>query len=542
MYGLDQEDLERRFVVADGNGRKIARDLGIPEHRIFEALTRWNIRSRFPLPCPDCGEPRPPLRKVCPPCKKKRAAKKTAAWHKARRDKKIAAGAPTFQCRICGEDFLSIVMHLNAHEGWTTDRYRDEYPGAPFHPRPTEKRKEELREARQANAKYKTYPHKPDRAFLGVVCGSMLGDATLVAPKNEHYNSAFRREGANYEYLVWLEDYCKRRVPTSLRETSHGGKAYHVVSTGVHPLFTNLERIWYDHSRKKRRKIVPVDYVRKRLTPLGFAVWIADDGTRPGPDRLNLCAHGFTMDERLALAAILNEKWDLDAEAHESGLIRIGSAGVLKAMKVTAGTELPGMRYKFIDSLGHASYGENHWNAKVSDEQVLEIIAHPERAEQFADVLGVSPSSIQAYLRGQRRSRVTGKTPVYAVCEDCGKSFRSFAEKACATPECRRKRVNQAATEGRSRELAESGHELVECLACKTAGGEYRRRSLSQHLRRQHGIGNAEEYRAQFGKDALVDAPDVTARKAQQAVAMSPLGTEAQWGSRQCGRQRAPKQ
>lgn len=107
--------------------------------------------------------------------------------------------------------------------------------------------------------------------------GTLLGDSYL------RFN-AFYCKQISKDLIEFKADIIKRHLPgVSVRIESHPERVdkngtihrpYYQLITKVHPYFRKLQKEFYPEGKK----IVPEKYLR-RLSPIGYAMWYADDGT-----------------------------------------------------------------------------------------------------------------------------------------------------------------------------------------------------------------------------------------------------------------------
>jgi len=109
------------------------------------------------------------------------------------------------------------------------------------------------------------------------VIGMMLGDASIRSTK---YNSSLymSHSAEQRQYMEWKR---KLLLPLSGEERSYINKTYgstvYRFSTWFHPDFNYFRSLFYKNYHGTGDKVIKEEAVRK-LTPLGLAIWIMDDG------------------------------------------------------------------------------------------------------------------------------------------------------------------------------------------------------------------------------------------------------------------------
>jgi len=142
---------------------------------------------------------------------------------------------------------------------------------------------------------------------IQIIIGSMLGDGCLTKVESSNRNSRFHEihSSSQASWLKWKQDNLRpinsaytQKETQALKRLDNGkivkdldrGDKYKqcVLRTIVHPIFTELESIWYKRDKngdyiykphgklKKRIKTLPENL---QLSPLSMAVWFVDDGS-----------------------------------------------------------------------------------------------------------------------------------------------------------------------------------------------------------------------------------------------------------------------
>jgi hypothetical protein len=153
--------------------------------------------------------------------------------------------------------------------------------------------------------------------------GSMLGDGHLVIGLN-NINAALMigrsvkdQEYLKYEYELFTNFIPARHINGLLYDSSidkRTGKSRNgcYFSTIASPTFTPYHNLWYKLDEGKYKKIIPSNL---ELNAQIIAHWIADDGSidfnkLPYRLRLELATYGFTQDEVIFLAELLNKRYN----------------------------------------------------------------------------------------------------------------------------------------------------------------------------------------------------------------------------------------
>lgn len=183
-----------------------------------------------------------------------------------------------------------------------------------------------------------------DRIQHEFLVGSLLGDGTLLRTTagwcfRVHHGLAQQRY-VEYKYR-FLEQY----VRTAPRRS--GSACY--FRTVTHPELSGYREQFYQAGRK----IVPIALVEERLSSLGLAIWLMDDGNADG-SAVRLNTQSFSYAENLALAGILSATFGLDARINrdKSGFrLRIGAGCRDRLLKIVEPHIHPLMSYKLSFAL-----------------------------------------------------------------------------------------------------------------------------------------------------------------------------------------------
>lgn len=178
-----------------------------------------------------------------------------------------------------------------------------------------------------------------DQRQREVVIGSLLGDGHLTRTTRGY---AFRvNHGIGQrEYVDWkyreLESFTNSRPNTCDR-------AYYF-RTVSHPYFDELRRMFYVGNRK----IIPKT-LEDWFTPLMFAVWFMDDGTRDGK-QVRLNTQCFTRVENELLVFLLKAKLGIVATINRDKAqyrLRVREESMPRFRQLVSPLTIPSMRYKF---------------------------------------------------------------------------------------------------------------------------------------------------------------------------------------------------
>ncbi|MHA7138070.1 endonuclease [Rossellomorea arthrocnemi] len=157
------------------------------------------------------------------------------------------------------------------------------------------------------------------KEFLPMVCGKLLGDGCIVKqegrnPRFQFINSIRDKEWCYYCYSK-LKDYLPltglhyKRIEDDRVQAGYTESYY--VQSRTHDHITNLRSIWY----KNQKKVLPIDFLMKHLTPLALAWWYQDDGHLKKdstiPRKIILSTESFTPAENNQLCQLLKDKYSL---------------------------------------------------------------------------------------------------------------------------------------------------------------------------------------------------------------------------------------
>jgi len=120
----------------------------------------------------------------------------------------------------------------------------------------------------------------PDSVFQ-VLVGSILGDGCVYAARGGECHFQERHGDKQVEYLCWKQEMLKIfHAKDAEKVKPHGKWRSCILRTGVHPIFTQIRRDWYNTRLAGVEKKAQIPkYADQRLSLLGLLVWYLDDGT-----------------------------------------------------------------------------------------------------------------------------------------------------------------------------------------------------------------------------------------------------------------------
>lgn len=172
-----------------------------------------------------------------------------------------------------------------------------------------------------------------------LIIGSLLGDGTLLRTTA---GFCFRaHHGVAQRFLVdWKYEQLRNLVRTRPR-LSGAGYYFRTVS---HPAFGRLRDEFYEASRK----IVPINVLRRYLTPFALAVWIMDDGAADG-GQLRINTQSFSWEECERLSIFISGRFGISFTLNsDKGYprLRCSASSMPRLRELIAPYLLPEMRYK----------------------------------------------------------------------------------------------------------------------------------------------------------------------------------------------------
>lgn len=179
-----------------------------------------------------------------------------------------------------------------------------------------------------------------------ILLGTMLGDA--------HISQIFDTSVPCYQlahctkqldYLIFLRDHLcpKANITTRKMRNSH---QFRFTDTGL----IEFHSMFYDDKNKR----VTIEALCK-LDERGLAIWYMDDGYLAQGEYVELCTHGFTLEENTLISEYLNDQWEVDAKVYYSKpkkkssgghFIHLSKSGSIRFLTMTNNYILPCLRYK----------------------------------------------------------------------------------------------------------------------------------------------------------------------------------------------------
>ncbi|MFA9444677.1 LAGLIDADG family homing endonuclease [Egicoccus sp. AB-alg6-2] len=188
-----------------------------------------------------------------------------------------------------------------------------------------------------------------------VLLGGLMGDGALSPSRSGH--GARFRFGHGKQQLAYAEWKASLFANVTVSRSTNEKEA---VFYDVQPLpeLAELRRAVYIGGKK----VLSWDYL-KRLTPLSLAVWYMDDGTftlrskgaqertRGGSGRSEICVEAFEATSRERLRALLADTWGIEAKLVERGgnaILQFPTAETAKFHELVAPYVHPSMQYKLL--------------------------------------------------------------------------------------------------------------------------------------------------------------------------------------------------
>lgn len=152
-----------------------------------------------------------------------------------------------------------------------------------------------------------------------IIFGSLLGDAKLeMAPRSVNARFGFIQAEAQRNYFLSvsssLSAVCSGKYWEYSNRDKRTGKTYKSLSfwTRALPQLTEFYPKFYEGKVKR----IPLDL--SLLTPLAFAHWVMQDGSRGTSKGLYLCTDSFTHADVQRLTLYLIEKYNLKCSIHKA--------------------------------------------------------------------------------------------------------------------------------------------------------------------------------------------------------------------------------
>lgn len=201
-----------------------------------------------------------------------------------------------------------------------------------------------------------------------IIYGSLLGDGCLFHPSG-CTQCAFneRHSEKQEEYIRWKAEHLHSLKPvlTSIYDESNfeGAEYCWVLQTASCKFFTNLHKEMYrpatkkDYERGLSQRVKNVKIVTRehleRLTPLGIAVWVMDDGSitraHNGYAEWRIYTNGFSSEDLKIIFSYFKEVYNLHptfCKSKGGRVTRFKGSDTLKLMEMTKEYFPECMRYK----------------------------------------------------------------------------------------------------------------------------------------------------------------------------------------------------
>lgn len=133
-----------------------------------------------------------------------------------------------------------------------------------------------------------------DNVVYQLLFGSILGDGGVHRMRDSDFHFENRHGHLQQDYAIWKQRQLSVfHVKDAEKLRKHGSWLSCNMRTGVHPIFTEIRRGWYESFLGFERKRRIPESVDGRLDLLGLLIWYLDDGTR-GSDHISLRIAGGT--------------------------------------------------------------------------------------------------------------------------------------------------------------------------------------------------------------------------------------------------------
>ena len=185
------------------------------------------------------------------------------------------------------------------------------------------------------------------------IIGMVLGDGNLQKRKKCR-NACLRINHSikQREYLEWKAKIIEEITSCKIRpyKVKIGDKEYDMInlSTPVHPYFTRLYERFYWHGRKTINA-----FIMKRLTPIGLAIWIMDDGYYDKKNGIQLATYCFNEAEHWLMKWWIEKIFNIKVfvrsiPSKKRYYVQIGKRSTYQITKLVKDLSLPDcMKYKF---------------------------------------------------------------------------------------------------------------------------------------------------------------------------------------------------
>lgn len=153
-----------------------------------------------------------------------------------------------------------------------------------------------------------------------IVAGTLFGDGSVPLPTKHHNDLSLRIAHSikHLEYLEWkvqeLRPFIVREHPYKQKLRGFGPRPTMESGTVHHPFFTKMRRAFYPNGTKEI-----TENCLKLLTPLGFAVWLMDDGSyEPSLRYTIISTSSYNLAEHELMREYLGDVWKLPCNIQKS--------------------------------------------------------------------------------------------------------------------------------------------------------------------------------------------------------------------------------
>lgn len=220
------------------------------------------------------------------------------------------------------------------------------------------------------------------QTMIGIICGMVLGDASLIKPakgKNAYLSMIHCAE--QEKYLDYKIEILSQLCGAKKAYLKMDGKERFRCWTKCHPVYTQL-RDWFYRNGKKEVS----DKILYRLNPQGLALWYMDDGylayiKKNGKIRgreIKIYSQGFSKKENERIIDFFNKKYGLKWRIGRSKApitkkeiyhIATGAENGLKFFDIIGPYVPDSMNYKLDMKYHYSSYAGRPFNwAKIQSE------------------------------------------------------------------------------------------------------------------------------------------------------------------------------
>ena len=183
-----------------------------------------------------------------------------------------------------------------------------------------------------------------------LVYGTLIGDSTIrryPGSGNCYVKSGHgekQKDYLSYKKSI-LSNFVLQNEITCLSQakSTYGGENYYQFVTITHPLFNEIEKVFYRTLAGTRQKIIRYN-ILERLSAFGLLVWYLDDGTYVSPakkhgTRIHFNTQNFDLASQKTIKQWFWKTYQIDAKIYEDKrchkfYICIGADGTRKLMKL----------------------------------------------------------------------------------------------------------------------------------------------------------------------------------------------------------------